>query len=140
MEIREVIIDGVKYVPEIPIAQHVSIHGMYDCHAFERFTGSTVDEVIENWLEHSYENESCKYGATDLCPAIVLDADGKELRRVPSGKGLMHSTLVVYPSYYLRGDYRHVRKLDMNQLEAYAEALKNDPDIPRLLATTNGER
>jgi len=122
----EVIIDGVRYVSESPEASRVSIFGMYDCHAFERFTGSTVDEIIENWLEHSYKNESCKYGATDLCPAIVLDKNDKEIRRVSK-------IMVYYPAYYIRGNYRHIRKLNMDDLEKYRNDLLNDPDIPRLL-------
>ena len=127
----KVIIDGIEYVPRQNIAARVSIHGMYDCHCFERFTGmydchcferftgKTVDEVISNWQKHS-EKDTLAYlgqdktpsniGVTVLCPAIVLDANDKELRRV----GEM---------VFERGDP-----------SLWRDALLADPDIPRLLA------
>ena len=63
-----------------PAADRVSCWGMYDCHAFHKFEGKTVDEVFDAWKAHSTRPDQ-KYGATSLCPVIVLSGQ-RELRRV----------------------------------------------------------
>ena len=107
-------------------ATRVSIYGMYDCHAFKQFTGSTVDEVIDNWLSHCKQlhpailgdHEVPDLGPTMLGPAIVL-SDKKELRRVGE---------MLFPG--------HITRLpDPTKLAAFRRALMDDPDIPRLLAS-----
>src|SRR5699024_5092470 len=102
----------------------VSIWGIYDMHLFHKYDGSTVDEVIDNWLAHISEpilaivgeRKIDDMGPTDLCPAVVL-AGEIELRQV--GK-MVH--------------VRKDRKPDQEDIESYRQALLADPDIPRLLA------
>jgi hypothetical protein len=125
----EVIVDGVRYVPERGLAARVSIHGMYEAHLFHDIEGRTVDEVIKNWLQHNAKKQPAivggdycsDLGPSMLCPAIVLDAKGKELRRVGS---------MVFPD-----DNNRRKPASSVALEAYRNALSADPDIPRLLAT-----
>jgi hypothetical protein len=122
----EILVDGVRYVPERPLADRVSIWGMYDMHLFHRIKGCTVDEVIDNWLAHNRKKQpaivgDCEVddmGQSSLCPATVLCGD-KELRSV--GK-------MVFPNYDKRG-----KQARPEELEAYRAALKADPDIERLL-------
>ena len=116
----KVIIDGIEYVPRQNIAARVSIHGMYDCHCFERFTGMYDCHCFERFTGKTVDEDTLAYlgqdktpsniGVTVLCPAIVLDANDKELRRV----GEM---------VFERGDP-----------SLWRDALLADPDIPRLLA------
>jgi hypothetical protein len=123
-----VMIDGERYVPAEPRANRVSIWGMYDMHLFHRIEGSTVDEIIKNWLEHNSKKQPATVGdryvedmgQSSLCPAIVLHGD-RELRRV----GRM-----VFADYNQRGKPR-----DKSELAAYRKALLDDPDITRLLNT-----
>lgn len=121
-----VIIDGVPYVPATNIACRVSIHGMYEMHLFHRITGKTVDEVIKNWKNHNAkkqpalvgEREVDDLGPSMLCPAVVLDANDKELRRVGE---------MVFPEH-------GTRQAKTQDIEKYRTALLADPDITRLLA------
>lgn len=102
----------------------VSIYGIFDSHLFHRYTGNTVDEVIDNWLAHIAKpipaivggKRVDDMGPTALCPAIVLHGK-KELRRV----GYM-----VFP--------RENGAPEKKDIDAYRAALLADPDIPRLLA------
>ena len=127
----EVIIDGIKYIPEHAPAARVSIHGMYDMHLFHRIKGNSVDAIIEAWEQHNAtkhpaivgERKVDDLGQSSLCPATVLDAQDKEIRRV----GVMVFT-----------DYK-TRLARPEQLEAYRKALSDDQDIPRLLALRSGE-
>lgn len=73
-----VIIDGIRYLPDTSVGNKVSVWGMYDCHAFERYQGRSVDEIFNAWLDHKPDPT---YGETALCPIIVMHND-KELRRV----------------------------------------------------------
>lgn len=109
-------------------AARVSIHGMYDCHLFHEITGSSIDEVISNWVKHISKTIPAIFaggqkvsdlGPSCLCPAIVLDEHGKELRRV--GK-------MVFPDY-------STRTPDPTSLAKYREALLSDPDIANLLSS-----
>lgn len=125
---KEVVVDGVRYVPADNPAARVSIYGMYDCHCFEKFEGKTVDKVIENWKMHnrkptmarigSADAEPSNIGFCDMTPVVVLDHNEKELRRV--------------------GGWIHCRgregKIDEAEVDAWRNALLADPDIPRLLA------
>ena len=122
----QVVIDGIRYIPEHAQAARVSIHGMYDMHLFHRVEGKSVSAIIAAWEEHNShkhpaivgDREVDDMGQSSLCPATVLDAQGKEIRRV----GEMVFT-----------DYK-TRLARPEQLEAYRKALSDDPDIPRLLA------
>lgn len=109
----------------VRVARRVSVHGMYDCHCFEPFTGKTPDALVDSWLEFIKEPTLATFskggpqhniGVPDLCPAIVLDGDENELRRV--------------------GVWVRARegKPDPAEVAAYRAALKADPDIPRILA------
>ena len=112
------------------VANKISIWGMFDNHCFHKYTGSTVDEIINQWIEHISEpipaivgeREVDDLGPTSLCPAIVM-AGNKELRRV--GKMIFPDLKTKKPSY--------------DDVEEYKKALLEDPDISRLLATTKGK-
>lgn len=106
-------------------ANRVSVYGMFECHLFQKFSGRSVDEIISAWVEDCAEDHPCKrrdgsvfdMGPSALCPAGVF-CDDKELREV--GR-MVHS-----PE-------------DAEQLEAYREALKADPDIERILQEKSDE-
>ena len=123
----EILVDGVRYVPDEDIADRVSIWGMYDCHCFHRIEGRNVDEIIDNWKAHNRKKQPAilsgtpvdDLGPSNLCPAIVLRGE-KELRRVGQ---------MVFPA---EGKNRGQPKRP-EDLEAYRAVLKADPDIERLL-------
>ncbi len=108
-----------------PDATKVSIHYMYDAFVFDKAKGCTVDEIITNWLEHNKRKHPALLGGHEvddlgpayLCPAIVLDKDGMELRRV--GKMLI--------------PHWKTKEVNQKDLIAYRDALLSDPDIQRLL-------
>lgn len=112
-------------------ATRVSIMGMYDMHLFHKVEGATVDAVIDAWVKHIAEPIPATIGSryvddlgpSWLCPAIVLDDSGKEIRRV--GKG-------VWPEEKRR------KPRSGDDVEAYRQALLGDPDIPRLLMEQYG--
>jgi hypothetical protein len=106
----EITIDGVRY-KRMRTAVRVSCYGMYDCHLFHRFDGSSPDEIAAQWKAH--DDPEC--GRTSLCPVIVLGDDDKEMRRV--GKMVFHEA----------------------ELQQWLDACNADPDIPRLLAQRTGE-
>ena len=130
MSLLNVIIDGIKYVPERGIAVLVSIHGMYGCHLFHQIPGATVDEVIANWMAHNEVLQPAivggrpvpDLGPSILCSAMVMGADDKELRRVGG---------MIFPE----GETRQPKCPE--EVEAWRAALLADPDIPRLLAQRN---
>ena len=111
------------------VPARVSIHGMYDMHLFIRFTGPTVDAIISEWISHNLSPNPAIVGGREvddlgpamLCPAIVLDSKGKELRRV----GEMVFWREGAPDY--------------EQVEKTRSAWLEDPDIPRLLKETHGK-
>lgn len=102
------------------IATTVRCHGMFDCHLFYDFHPSGPDDLIRMWKEQCSqpypavvgERSVDDLGKTRLCPVIVLDINGKELRRV--GK-MVH------------------RVGDTEDIEAFRRELFADPDIPRLM-------
>ena len=108
-----------------PQANRLSISGMFDCHLFCSYPGNTVDEVITAWKDQNSkpypamveDRQIDDLGFADLCPVIVLH-DDKELRRV--GQMVMQ-------------DWKTKTYLP-EELEAYRQALLDDPDIPRLLS------
>lgn len=112
---------------QVGIATRVSIHGMYDCHLFHKIEATSVEGIVQSWLDHNKNPIPRKFidgrevpdiGPSSLCPAIVLDENGKELRRV----GQM--VLPKYPS----------RAPDPEKVELYVQTLLKDPDISRILA------
>jgi hypothetical protein len=126
MKSAEVIVDGVRYVPETEFADRVTVYGMYECHLFHRIEGRSVDEIIKKWLKHNRHKQPAivggdkwdDLGPSMLCPATVFQGD-KELRRVGT---------LVFPDGGERG-----RPESLESLEKYRTALKDDPDIERLL-------
>ncbi len=123
--VESVVINGVEYAPKEPLAASASVHGMYDCHNFDSLKGKTVDEIIENWRNsedtlatYAGSDKVHNIGRTMLCPVTVLDARGKELRRVGP---------MVFRSY----DGKSTPNED--QLAKWRSACLADPDIPRLL-------
>jgi hypothetical protein len=96
----------------------VSIFGMNGNHTFERVKGSDPFKVASRWLEMLQHRDEF-----DLCPAIVIDDNGKELRRV--GDMVFHDTK------------RDCAK-NPSALMDYVEELFTDPDIPRLLQEQYG--
>jgi hypothetical protein len=126
------------------IASRLSIHGMYDMHLFHPIEGATVDELIENWERHNsddYDRGAYVGGSTPahfvkdmgkswLCPVVVLDQDGKELRRVGGkGDGFTGADGIFPVSKYGPTPEEYAVKR-----RAFRDALLADPDIPRLLA------
>jgi hypothetical protein len=115
-----------EFGANMPPANRVSIHGMFDCHLFWKYEGKTVDEVIQNWRDHISRpipaivggNKVDDLGPTWLCPAIILSGD-KELRRV--GEGIFT-------------DYTARKPRSEKDVEKYRAALLSDPDISRILA------
>ena len=107
-----------------PKPARVSITGLYDCHLFTGFEGHTVDEVIDNWRKHNATPNPAivgghkvnDLGPADLCPAIVIDGNGKELRRV--GKMI-----------FWKGE-----QTSDAEVQRLRTAWLEDPDIPFLLA------
>lgn len=75
---QDVIINGVRYVPDPLHADTVKFYFMHDNHTFTRLHGTTLDEV----LAHADAVEAGEWGSYGmLCPAILLHGD-KEIRRV----------------------------------------------------------
>jgi len=73
---EEVVIDGMRYVPDPMHADSVKFYYMHESQMFTRLYGVTVNEL----LAHADEIEAeSSYGM--LCPATLLYGD-KELRRV----------------------------------------------------------
>ena len=103
----------------------ISIHGMYDNHTFVKFTGGSVDDVIASWRDHNaapHMRDYGDYGEIDigpasLCPAVIINANGKELRRI--GKMVDEGR---------RGEY------DLGELDRWRSAMLADPDAVALLA------
>lgn len=73
---NEVVIDGVRYIPDPKHADGVRFYYMHENHTFTRLHGATLDELLAN--ADAIEAES-SYGM--LCPAILMHGD-KEVRRV----------------------------------------------------------
>jgi hypothetical protein len=103
----------VKYQRVDRIANRVSCWGMFDCHAFEKFEGPTIDAIFKAWKTFCRDVRGSKYGAPSLCPVIVLE-DQKEIRRV--GKMIDID-----------------RPQDFRQ---WLDPVRADPDIARILAST----
>ena len=73
---NEVMIDGVRYVPDPNHADEVKFYYMHDNHTFSRLHGATLDEVLDN-AEAMAKESRCGM----LCPPMLL-AGGKEVRRL----------------------------------------------------------
>ena len=116
----QITVDGVKYKRMDRIANRIRVYVMYDCHLFRQLKGRTVDELIEDWRKECAKPDP-RYGAPYLCPAIVLDGK-EELRRV--GQMVFREG----PSTWPKSD---------DAVRDWKRAVENDPDIPRLLATTS---
>lgn len=73
---NEVMIDGVRYIPDPMHADEVKFYYMHDNHTFSRLHGTTIDEVLA--AADAMATES-RCGM--LCPPMLL-ARGKEARRL----------------------------------------------------------
>jgi hypothetical protein len=109
------------------LADRLSIHGMYDMHLFHKIHGKSVDELIDNWRKHIAEPIPAMVGDRNIddmgvswfCPVIVLSGE-TEVRRV--GKGIF-------------ADYKTRAPRSEDDVNEFRQALLDDPDITRLLAT-----
>ena len=75
---KEVIIDGIKYIPTEEPADRISIYYMHDNYTFSKLRGSTIESIFS---EADVLARDSRCGM--LCPVIVLSGK-KELRRVGS--------------------------------------------------------
>jgi len=73
---KEVMIDGVRYVPDPTHADEVKFYYMHDNHTFSRLIGATIDEVLA-----SADAMAKKSRCGMLCSPMLL-ARGKEVRRL----------------------------------------------------------
>lgn len=100
-----------------PVA--LSIWWMYDCHLFHRIEGATLDEIIAEATEIQKEDG---YGM--LCAPTLLNAAGKEVRRVSAGP-------------FSNGAHAHGRGKDaaywQQQCKNWRAACEADADVMRLL-------
>ncbi len=74
----EVVIDGVRYIPDREAATRISCWYMFEFHAFARLKSTTIDGIIADADEI---RRGPKGSCGSLCPIIVLSGD-RELRRV----------------------------------------------------------
>jgi hypothetical protein len=114
---KEVMIDGVRYVPDPMHADEVKFYYMHDNHTFSRLTGATIDEVLE-----SANMMAKKSRCGMLCPPMLL-AGGKEVRRL---KAVAHAPC---------GDDGDA-KWDAG-VEAWRKECEADSDVVRLLRVTD---
>lgn len=112
-------VDGVRYRRLDRRPNKVSCWAMYDCHAFTRLRGTTVDELIDHWKRLCDKPD--EYGQPSLCPIIVME-DDKEIRRVGE---------MVFP----HDGYRSKAKI-ADDISRFRQEALADPDISRLLAAT----
>lgn len=75
---EDVIINGVRYVPDPNFADKASFYFMHYGHYFTRLKGKTLDEI----LAHADEIESGEDGSYGLLYSVIVSKNGKELRRV----------------------------------------------------------
>lgn len=118
MNPSEVIIDGIRYVPAEAIAVRISIFYMFDNHTFRQLTRKGEVDTIEFILEQARAialTEEGYHGG--LCPACILDANDKELRRI--------------------GPMIHANTDGLQDPAKWEKALRADPDAIRLLAKTS---
>lgn len=73
---KDVIIDGVRYVPAHSELDRIGFWYMHDNHTFTRLSGTTLDEILKSADELEAQSS---YGM--LCP-VHLSAGGREIRRV----------------------------------------------------------
>ena len=98
----------------------VSTFAMYDCHNFQKIDGLSVEGLILDWLNKNREETMAMYedqdfevniGRACLCPATILDDNGKEIRRV----GCM------------------VEWMDFEAMHRWRRLCNADPDMSRIL-------
>lgn len=114
---RDVVIDGVRYVRDPSHATEVRFFFMHDNHTFTSLRGTTIDEVLA-YADRLESGEHGSYGM--LCPVVVLN-DAKEIRRVG-------------PPAFSRGradpkDYWNAGKAK------WRAAVEADPDVMRVLSS-----
>ena len=111
---KEVVIDGVRYVPAPTEPDRIGIWYMHDNHTFTRLYGTALDEVLAN--ADAIEAVS-SYGM--LCPVSVSQGS-QELRRVG-------------PPAYAGSSKDSKDKWNAGKA-AWRFALEADADVMRLLA------
>ena len=109
----EVIIDGIRYVPDRNVAIKLGIWYMHDNHLFTKLHGNTIDKILAH--AESVRKES-PYGM--LCPITVLGVNDKELRRVG-------------PPVHDQGIYKPDRWQEM--LPEWRAAVEADVDVMRII-------
>lgn len=112
---KNVVIDGVRYIPAEAQPDEVKFYYMHDNHTFSRLPGTTLGEVLEN--ADVMAKESC---CGMLC-SPTLFAGGQEVRRL---KAVAHAPCCG------RGDANWVAGK-----EAWKKECETDASVLRLLAT-----
>ncbi len=112
---QDVIINGVRYVPEQKHADGVRFYFMHDNHTFTRLKGDTLDEV----LAHADAVEAGEHGSYGmLCPAKILHGK-KDVRSVG-------------PTVHARGSRDPKDHWNAGKVE-WRKALEADADVMRLM-------
>jgi len=113
---KEVMIDGVRYVPDPTYADEVRFYYMHDNHAFSKLTGDTLEEVLDSAYAMAKESR-CGM----LCAPMLL-AGGKEVRRL---NGVAHAPCGSDDSKWLAG------------IAEWRKECEADSDVVRLMRVTN---
>lgn len=116
---EEIVINGRTYVAA-NVGTRISPHLMYDCHLFRPCVGSTVDEIIADFVAEVRKPHE-RYGKPMLCPIIVLEGK-REIRHVGE---------MVFPRWHHEKSFETVNE---SQLRKWRDAVLADPDIPRLVS------
>lgn len=112
---QDVIINGVRYVPDPLHADTVKFYFMHDNHTFTKLDGTTLDDL----LAHADAVEAGEWGSYGmLCPAIVLHGE-KEIRRVG-------------PAAHARGSKDPKDHWNAGKAK-WREAMEADVDVMRLM-------
>ena len=115
---NEVVIDGVRYVPDPMHADEVKFYYMHDNHTFSRLTGATIDEVLAS-ADAMAKESRCGM----LCSPLLL-AGGKEVRRL---KAVAHAPCCGSDdSKWLTG------------IAEWRTECEADSDVLRLVSSNNG--
>lgn len=115
---KEVIIDGIKYVPKHPIVEYASFWYMHDNHTFSRLEGNSLEELAESGYNHGV-NSPCGM----ICsPRIITQFSGEERQ---------NEKIVGIPVHHPwdKGDQEW-----RDEVNKWIDALKDNQDIQRLIS------
>jgi hypothetical protein len=110
--VSEVVIDGVRYVPDNNI-NVASFWYMHDNHTFSRLKGSTLEELAESGFQHGLSSSD-----GSLCPVTIIGEDDKEKRRA----GLM-----------VHHSYRSTPEQWRSEVDRWKSALEADEEVMMLI-------